>query len=319
MKKALVTGGAGFIGSHVASSLIEEGFFIVILDDFTTGQESNLEKLPKGRFEVIRDSVVNLVSHGERLKGIPVIFHLAAEVGNINSIENTLEDAQTNILGTIQVCEAARKWGSKIIYSSSSAIFGESKALPIRENHPCEPLSPYGLSKMAGEKYVGLYGAIHGVPYVCLRYFNAYGEGQLYNPYSNVIPIFIRKLFNNEPLTVYGDGLQTRDFIHVRDIARANIQAAASDVSRGIYNIGTGTSSSILELVKILREIHPNLQCGFQPFRAGEVRNSVADISLARKALGFVPTIDLKEGVTRYDRWLRSSLADELTRRGENA
>ena len=306
MEKVLVTGGAGFIGSHIVEQLIEAGQFVYILDNFRTGQEENLGRFTPGRFELIRDSIVNAGAH-RALREAKVIYHAAAEVGNINSIEHPLADAETNILGTVGICELARETGAKIVYSSSSAIYGESAYLPIDEKHPRTPLSPYGLSKLTGEIYVQLYGQLHNLHYVALRYFNAYGEGQLFNPYSNVIPIFIRRLLAGQPLVVYGDGKQTRDFVHVADIARANVMAAQSSVTAGAYNIGTGSRSSLLELLEILRQCHGPLTVDFQPARAGEVRDSVADISAIARDIGFQPAITLKEGVQRYYEWQRKS------------
>lgn len=306
MEKVLVTGGAGFIGSHIVEQLIEGGQFVYILDNFRTGQEDNIARFASGRFQLIRDSILNAGEHAA-LRDVACVFHAAAEVGNINSIEHTFEDAETNILGTIRVCELARKAGAKLVYSSSSAIYGESAYLPIDEKHPVVPMSPYGLSKLTGELYVRLYGQLHNLPHVCLRYFNAYGEGQLFNPYSNVIPIFIRRLLALKSLTVYGDGGQTRDFVHVTDIARANLLAASSPIVAGSYNVGTGVRSSLQDLLKILRDLHGDFQVDFQPARAGEVRDSVASIAAIAHDIGFRPSITLEEGVGRYYHWSRKS------------
>jgi UDP-glucose 4-epimerase len=306
MEKVLVTGGAGFIGSHLIEHLISSDRFVYVLDNFRTGQESNLRRFREGRFELIRDSISNLAAYPQ-LHGVRTIYHLAAEVGNINSIEMTHEDAATNILGTIRVCDLAREIGAKVIYSSSSAIYGESAYLPIDEKHPLRPMSPYGLSKLTGESYVHLYGRLHGMAYVCLRYFNAYGEGQLFNPYSNVIPIFVERLLAGEPLIVYGDGGQTRDFVHVSDLAHANVLAAESSVSAGDYNVGTGVRSSLLDLLEILRELQPDFATVFQPERPGEVRDSVANIEVIGRMLNFRAHVPLRDGLTRYYRWSRTS------------
>lgn len=306
MEKVLVTGGAGFIGSHVVEHLLAVGRFVYVLDNFRTGQEENIARFKGSQLEVIRDSVTNVAAH-EQLQNVTTVFHLAAEVGNINSIEHPVADAEANISGTIHICEFARRTGAKVIYSSSSAIYGESAYLPIDEDHPLRPKSPYGLSKLTGELYVRLYGEIHNVPYVCLRYFNAYGEGQLFNPYSNVIPIFVRRLMKSEPLCIYGDGEQTRDFVHVKDIARANLLAAESPTTDGVFNVASGVRSSINALVEILRQLHPGLRVEFQPPRVGEVRDSVAKIDAFARKTGFSPGVRLMEGVAQYYNWMRSA------------
>lgn len=298
MAKVLVTGGAGFIGSHLVTQLIERDHFVYVLDNFRTGQEDNLQRFAAGRYELIRDSVMNIGGHAV-LRDVQTIFHLAAEVGNINSIENTFADASTNVLGTIRVCDFAREIGAKVVYSSSSAIYGESRYLPIDEQHPLQPASPYGLSKLTGELYVRLYGQLNALSHVCLRYFNVYGEGQLFNPYSNVIPIFIRRLAEGKPLTVYGDGGQTRDFVHVNDVATANVLAGESSVTSGAYNVGTGLRSSLRELLAIFEELQPGCEVSFEDARAGEVRDSVASVEAIKRDLGFTATLSLNDGVRR--------------------
>lgn len=307
MKKALVTGGAGFIGSHVVEQLIERGYFVYILDNFRTGQEANIRRFAPGKFEVIRDSVLHARAHADSLLNVEVIFHLAAEVGNINSIERPGDDAATNILGTIEICELARQLRAKVVYSSSSAIYGESICLPIDESHPQRPLSPYGLSKLTGELYVRLFGELHGLHYVCLRYFNVYGEGQLFNPYSNVIPIFIRRALEEKPLIVYGDGGQTRDFVHVSDVALANVLAGESSVKDGVFNVGTGRQSSLQIILEILKNLRPTVSVEHRAPRAGEVRDSVASIVRIKQAIGFNPTIALDQGVRRCYEWIAAS------------
>lgn len=309
MNKVIVTGGAGFIGSHVVERLIEAGCFVTIIDNFKTGQESNVARFKPGSFSLIRDSVLSIGRHASRVADHRAIFHLAAEVGNINSIEHPATDAETNVLGTITVCEFARQAGMKVIYSSSSAIYGETMVLPVTEEHPTAPLSPYGLSKLTGELYVQIYGRLYGLKYACLRYFNVFGEGQLFNPYSNVIPIFVQRLLNGEDLTVFGDGAQTRDFVHVKDVAEANYLAFRSEAPAGSYNVGTGVRSSLLDLLNVLRELHGPFNPRFEASRAGEVRDSVADIQVIVKNLGFRPTFNLEEGVSAYYRW-RSSQKD---------
>ena len=308
MEKVLVTGGAGFIGSHVVERLVSAGVFVTVIDDFRTGQEANITRFLPWSFSLIRDSVLSIGDYASSLSDHRAVFHLAAEVGNIRSMDNTGADAQTNILGTIAVCEFAKKTGAKIIYSSSSAIYGETARLPVSEDHPTIPLSPYGLSKLTGELYVRMYGRLHGVSQICLRYFNAYGKGQLFNPYSNVIPIFVQRLLSKEDPVVFGNGTQTRDFVHVKDLAEANFLAYRSLITSGNYNVGSGVRSSLLDLIQILSDLHGPLHPQFMSFREGEVLDSFADISRARDDLGYLPTISLREGVSDYYHWRKKQV-----------
>lgn len=314
MEKVVVTGGGGFIGSHLVERLISAGVFVTVIDNFRTGQESNIGRFRPGSFSLIRDSVLSIGDHIHLLSDHRAIFHLAAEVGNIHSIENPGIDAQTNILGTIAVCEFAKKTGAKIIYSSSSAIYGETVRLPILEDHPTIPLSPYGLSKLTGELYVRMYGRLYGIPQICLRYFNAYGEGQLFNPYSNVIPIFVQKLLLNDDPVIFGDGTQTRDFVHVKDLAEANFLAYRSPLISGNYNVASGVGTSLLDLIQILSGLHGTVCPRFMPFREGEVRESVADIRKIREFLGYRPSMGIQEGVSAYYQWRKNQFL--TTRRG---
>jgi len=219
--KALVTGGAGFIGSNVVKLLVDEGHDVLVLDNLSSGYRCNLSALQTVEFVEgdVRDAaLVSRVMHG-----VEVVFHLAASVGNIRSIEHPIEDSEINVIGTLRVLEAARRTGvRKIIFSSSAGIFGELKHLPIREDHPVEPDSPYGASKLAAEKLCLAYAKLYDLEAICLRYFNVYGVNQRYDAYGNVIPIFAHRLLHGMPLIIYGDGEQTRDFVNVRDVARAN-------------------------------------------------------------------------------------------------
>jgi len=306
MNKVIVTGGAGFIGSHIVERLIEAGCFVTIIDNFKTGQESNIARFKPGSFSIIRDSVLSIERHASKLENHRAIFHLAAEVGNINSIEHPAADAEANILGTIAVCEFARLAGIKVIYSSSSAIYGETVTLPVTEEHPTAPLSPYGLSKLTGELYVRIYGNLHGMEYACLRYFNVFGEGQLFNPYSNVIPIFVQRLLQGQDLAIFGDGTQTRDFVHVKDVAEANFLAFQTEAPSGSYNVGTGVRVSLLDVLEVLRELHGCVNPRFEEFRIGEIKDSVADIGMIGKNLGFHPKVGLRDGLAAYYNWTKS-------------
>jgi UDP-glucose 4-epimerase len=308
MTKALVTGGAGFIGSNVARLLVEEGYDVVALDNLSTGYPENLKELKRVRLveaDVRDEGAVN-----RAMDGVEVVFHLAASVGNARSIENPLDDSDINVLGTLRVLEAARLSGvRKIVCTSSAAIFGELKHLPIREDHPCEPDTPYGVSKLAEEKHCLAYAKLYELEAVCLRYFNVYGLNQRYDAYGNVIPIFAHLLLHGKSLTIYGDGEQTRDFVNVRDVARANLQAAQTRGASGAFNVASGEAITVNQLVALLREasgIDPKLEYG--PPRKGDVRHSRADISAARIAFGYSPSVELAPGLAEYIDWARSNL-----------
>jgi len=309
MSKALVTGGAGFIGSNVAALLAAEGYDVVVLDNLRTGHEQNLAALPAAR--LVRGDVRDARLVSELAEGAEVVFHLAASVGNTRSIEDPFEDSEVNVLGTLRVLEAARRAGvRKVVYSSSAAIFGELKRLPIDEAHPCEPDTPYGVSKLAGEKHCLAYAKLYEVEAVCLRYFNVYGVNQRYDAYGNVIPIFAHRMLRGEPLTVYGDGGQTRDFVNVSDVARANLLAARAAGVSGAFNVASGEAVTVNRLVELMRGasgVEPEVV--HDPPRRGDVRDSLADISAARSALGYEPRVGLADGLADYMAWAKSELS----------
>ncbi len=298
--KALVTGGAGFIGSNLVEELLSKGFSVVVYDDFSTGSAANLAAV-KGKIRLVKGDVRNYGKLKAAAKGCDVIFHMAAQVGNVLSLQKPQESMDINAGGTINAVNACKDNGIKsIIYSSSCAIFGETKYTPIDEKHPLSPVSPYGVTKLAGEQICIALGSYHDVKACCLRYFNVYGKNQRFNPYGNVLPIFAERLAKNKELIIYGDGSQTRDFIDVRDVVAANILAFERQAA-GAYNIGTGKASTVNELVKFVKEAAGReIKAVNRPPRAGEVRDSVANIAKARKELGFSPKITLKQGVKDY-------------------
>ncbi|MEP6715543.1 MAG: NAD-dependent epimerase/dehydratase family protein [Terriglobia bacterium] len=306
---ALITGGAGFIGSNLARRLLGDGHGVTILDNLQSGHRINVAPLTDARF--IEGDVRDEEALLKAARGADTIFHLAASVGNKRSIDMPLDDAQTNVLGTLNVLETARRLNiGKVVFSSSAGIFGELKTLPIREDHPCEPDSPYGASKLGAEKAGLTYAKLYGMGFVALRYFNVYGPNQRLDPYGNVIPIFAFRMFRNEPLTIFGDGEQTRDFINVRDVVQANVKAAQTPGLWGAFNIGSATRIAINALVERLSAISgrsPVVLHG--PPRAGDVRDSLADISAARKAFGFEPAVSLEEGLPEYLEWVRKEVA----------
>jgi UDP-glucose 4-epimerase len=304
----LVTGGAGFIGSNIVKRLLEQGNQTVVLDDLSSGYKENL--LSEVKF--IKGDIRDRETVEKAMAGCGVVFHLAASVGNKRSIDDPLTDAAINVLGTLNVLEAARKHGiQRIVFSSSAGIFGELKTLPIAEDHPQDPDSPYGTSKLAAEKMCLVYNKLYEMKNVCLRYFNVYGLNQRYDAYGNVIPIFANRILKGEPLTIYGDGEQTRDFVNVADVAAANIAAAFSSKAHGVFNIGSGTRVTINELARMIQEA-AGVEVGqeFDPPRPGDVHDSLADISAAKNAFSFSPQRDLKDGLAEYMDWIKQ---DELT------
>ena len=306
--KILVTGGAGFIGSNIAKHLLELGHAPVVLDDLSSGYRQNLISGVRFVEADVRDG--DVVAHAA--KGCQVILHLAASVGNKRSLDHPLLDAAINILGTLNALESARLNGiDRVVFSSSAGIFGELKTLPIAENHPQDPDSPYGVSKLAAEKMCLVYNKVYGMHNVCLRYFNVFGPHQRYDAYGNAIPIFAQRVLRHEALTIYGDGEQTRDFVNVRDVVDANIQAALTSGVQGVFNIGSGTRITINELVRLIQEV-AGIQAGvvFVPPRSGDVRHSLADIRAAQAAFGFKPQVALEQGLAEYWRWISQ---DELT------
>lgn len=302
----LVTGGAGFIGSNIVAECAARGLGITVLDDLSSGHRSNLDPFPQVR--LIVGDVRDPRAVAEAIRGSEVVLHLAASVGNKRSIERPIDDSEINVIGTLRVLEAARVANvRKIVISSSAGIFGELKTLPIAEDHPLEPDSPYGCSKLCEEKLGLAYSKLYGIEVVCLRYFNVFGRNQRFDAYGNVIPIFTFKMLRGEPLTVFGDGEQTRDFVHVRDVVKANLLAAESRGVTGAFNLGSGSRVSINRLIELLSEasgLTPRVTHG--PPRPGDVRHSLADISRARKALGFEPGVGLAEGLRDYVAWART-------------
>ncbi len=301
--KALVTGGAGFIGSNLVALLIKNNHQVRVLDSLITGYIENLHGL---NIDFIKGDIRNYNLVLNSCKDVDIIFHLAASVGNVKSLNNPNEDCEVNTQGTINILEAARKSGvKKIVYSSSAAIFGELIEMPINENHPQNPDSPYGVSKLAAEKYIFCFGKLYNLKVTALRYFNVYGKNQRYDAYGNVIPIFANRLRNAEPLIIYGDGNQTRDFVNVKDVAMANYLAALSTNSGSVYNIGSGTQLTINDLAKIAQEASgiKAVSIEHQPPRPSEVRHCRADISKASKELGYKPSIEINDGLVEYFSW----------------
>jgi len=297
-KNILITGGAGFIGSHIVDRLSPENK-VTVLDNLSSGSLSNLEG-SKDRITFVKGDILDKALLMDIVAEVEFIFHLAANVGNIKSIEDPYFDMDVNIKGTINLLEACRNSNIKrLIYSSSGAIFGEARYLPIDEEHPLNPESPYAVSKLAAEKYCFAFHKVHGVPTTVLRYFNAYGPRQDTSEYANAISIFLSRTKDGKPLTIFGDGKQTRDFVFVEDIVTANILAATQPAAVGeIFNIATGQENSIEQLIAIIKQVSARESpVIYADPRAGEVRYSRANIEKALRMLGYNPKTNLKEGL----------------------
>ncbi len=292
----LVTGGAGFIGSNLVRFLLACGAHVAVIDNMATGSAAHLPRDP--RLTVFERDICSAAAL-RSVTQADYVFHLAAQVGNVKSLEKPLVDARNNILGTVSVLQACRTWNTrKIVYSSSSAIFGEAESLPVGETHPQRPASFYALSKQTGEQYSLLANSLWQVPAVCLRYFNVYGLPAEDNEYTGVISIFMRALEGDGALTIYGDGQQSRDFVYVQDVVQALARAAASATPGEVFNIGTGRATTITDLAQTLCRISgKNPEIHYRDSRSGEVRHSVADITKARGELGYEPEYTLDEGL----------------------
>jgi UDP-glucose 4-epimerase len=303
-KKVLVTGGAGFIGSNLVRFLIDNENSVTVLDNFMSGYRSNLVPFPS--VHIIEGDVRDKGAVEKAMDGVEIVFHLAASVGNKRSIDHPITDAEINVLGTLQVLEAARKAGvRKIVTSSSAGIFGELKTMPIKEDHPIEPDSPYGCTKLCEEKLCLSYAKLYAIEAVCLRYFNVYGQNQRFDAYGNVIPIFVFNMLRNDPIKIFGDGEQTRDFVHVNDVVQANIKAADSIGVSGAFNIASGSNVTINHLVKMITKGNNAAKVEYTDERQGDVRHSLADISLANQKIGYKPTVNLENGIAEYVEWAK--------------
>jgi len=295
-RRALVTGGAGFIGSHLAGKLLEQGWEVVVLDNLSVGKR---EKVPEG-CEFIQGDVLDRGLLKKICSEVEVVFHQAARVSVRSSMQDFYEDGLTNVLGTLSLLEACKAGRvKKIIFASSMAVYADSrKGELVDETYQTLPLSPYGVSKLAAERYLLTVCPPLGIDGVILRYFNTYGIGQTFTPYVGVITIFINRLLKGEPPVIFGDGNQIRDFVHVSDIVQANLKALDPSVTQEIFNVGTGVGTSVNELADLLcRKINPGIRPIFGEKRPGEISHSVADISKIRRKLDYRPQYRLHDKI----------------------
>jgi UDP-glucose 4-epimerase len=299
----VVTGGAGFIGSNLVDALLQRGDRVTVIDNLSTGKRSNLEPaLARGaslQVADVRDAAA--VAEIFAAAAPQLVFHMAAQIDVRYSVEHPDGDAMSNVLGTIAVLEAARGSGARRLINTSTGggLYGDAELLPTPEDHPIRPLAPYGQSKYAAEGYCELYTRLHGFSTASLRYGNVYGPRQDVHGEAGVVAIFCGQLVSGKRSVVFGDGLQTRDWVDVSDVVRANLTAAGSQLS-GPFNIGHGQETSVLDLLEALRDVGERGELPaprFEPERPGEVRRSCLDVTRARRELGWEPRVQLRDGL----------------------
>jgi UDP-glucose 4-epimerase len=296
--RVVVTGGAGFIGSHVVDALVVRGDEVAVVDNLANGKRENLSANAQLHVQDIREPLEDLF---DELRP-EAVFHLAAQADLRVAVERPHEDAEINVLGTIRVLEAARRHGAQVIFSSTGgAIYGECNG-PAPETAPLSPISQYGTSKLAGEEYLRTYNRLHGTIHVALRYGNVYGPRQDPHGEAGVVAIFFNRLIDGETPTIFGDGKQTRDYIYVGDVVRATL--ASQEVDGGVYNVGTGRETSVVELLDLcVRVAGKDVEPEFAPARPGELQRSVLDPGRAVDELGWRPERSLEEGLRETWEW----------------
>ena len=306
--KVLVTGGAGFVGSHLIETLLTQKIKVVCLDDFSTGNQNNVEAF-KDRITVITGDIRDSDTVQLALEDVDYVYHLAAQISVSHSVNDPLHDASINIDGFITLLNAIQDSSvMRIVYvSTGGAIYGEPQQIPATEATLEEPISPYGLSKLVGEKYLKLYHRTYGLSYAIIRPANIYGPRQDPLGEAGVISIFLGRLLNSQPLEIFGDGLDTRDYIYVKDIADVCIKAMDSSTD-DTFNAGTGIQTNLLELVDILKDVTslPS-EMIFSPPRAGDVHHIALDSLKAQNELNWVPSVSLKEGILNTWNWFKNA------------
>jgi UDP-glucose 4-epimerase len=317
MAVSLVTGGAGFIGSHTVDALVEAGDQVVVIDDLSTGKRENLARWNDDpRVELVVANVADGLFaplHGVTARRGPIerIVHLAAQTSVVYSIDNPLDETRINHTGTVQVLDYARRTGArKVVFASSAATYGDVAEVPTSEAAPTEPLSPYGIDKRSGELWLRYHTLVHGLATVPLRFFNVYGPRQdPSSPYSGVISIFVDRALAGKELVIFGDGEQSRDFVYVADVVRAIVSALTGAEGEGLpINVATGRESTVNQLAKLVAKL-----CGSQApirhagARAGEIRRSLARVERAAERLGFRASVELADGLARTVEWVRGA------------
>lgn len=311
--KVLVTGGAGFIGSHLATNLLEQGRSVRILDNFSTGKRENIEELTRqfngNQLEILEGDLRDASCVGEAVRGVEIIFHSAAFVSVPRSIDEPQECFDVNVTGTHLLLEAARRAGvRRAVIASSAAVYGESDALPLVEETSLQPKSPYAVSKRVNEMYAELFTNNLNFDVVALRYFNVYGPRQQPDSmYAAAVPIFVRRLLDDKPITIFGDGRQTRDLINIHDVVRANLIAAEHPNAAGrVFNVCTGIETRLLDLLDVLYELFPHSpKPEFAAPRAGDIYRSAGSPQKAFDVMGFRAQASLADGLKETVEWMR--------------
>lgn len=308
IQKALVTGGCGFIGSHIVDELLNKRIETYVIDNLSTGSIQNISRhLDNELFHFIQGDISDISELLKDVRGIEVIFHQAAIASVEISVINPIFTFDSNVSSSFMVlnyCKNARV--KRIVFASSSAVYGDLHGQELSEDNYCRPTSPYGASKIAIEHFLHSFWKTYGLETVSLRYFNVYGPRQSKNEYSGVITIFVERLGRNEPLIIYGDGKQIRDFVNIKDIVKANMLAMESEKAIGqTINIGTGNQTSILDLAKMVKEItdKENAQVIFSKERLGDIRRSLSTTNKSSELLGYVPNTSLWSGLTEFVNW----------------
>lgn len=313
----VVTGGAGFIGSHTVEQLVRQGCRVVVVDDFSSGKRANLAAIKDHeRLTVIEADVSDglwscLAGYVQKHGPVQRIIHLAAQTSVVRSVESPLHDLRANYTSTMNIADYARRTHAKrLVFASSAAIYGDVETVPVQESQPPAPLSPYGLHKLASEQCLRYHALVHNIPATAFRFFNVYGPRQDPNsPYTGVISIFINRALQNLPLTIFGDGAQTRDFVFVGDIARMLAKAALSDrLGFSLANLGTGNATSVTQLAQeVVRLCNSTSTIHYGAARPGEIKHSLAAITQAREQLDYAPEVALAEGLEQTVNWYRSA------------
>jgi nucleoside-diphosphate-sugar epimerase len=315
----LVTGGAGFIGSHLVERLVRDGKKVRVMDNFVTGKRENLKNIEK--IDLVEGDILDLEMVRKAVDGVEVVFHQAALRSVPLSVDDPLPSNDVNIRGTLNILLASRDAGIKrVVYASSSSVYGDSFRLPKTEDQACAPISPYAVSKLAAENYCSVFTKVYGLETISLRYFNVFGPRQdPRSQYAAVIPKFISRALKGKPLEVHGDGLQSRDFTYIDDVVQANVLAAAAEKGAGeMFNVACGKAYSILDLIASLsRILGKDLRWVHTPSRHGDVRHTLADISKARKMLGYKVQAEFEQGLNETYRYLSESKSRQENLAGE--